>query len=145
MAKVIHLLFLGFIVIAVANSFSLSRKLNLEQKGRAPGMDERTSKHITFLKDKFQFLKKKSEILDKNVETNDKLLYVTRSDNFEEALFLIDYLNDRLLEFEDTNTESRDVVLTDIGFYLKRLEDNLAIVERDLIVLDSKGKRVSKR
>lgn len=119
-------------LLAIGNSFARYGAMNgLENSGRQPNVSEQIEERLDFFKEKFDFLRHKSIVLDKSVETNRKLRYLTQSDDFEEALFLIDYIGERFVSLQNGH-EANDVTVADIGFYLQRLEENLAIVERDL-------------
>lgn len=97
---------------------------------------------MEIFKEKYATLKQKSNLLDRSVETNEKLEYLTRSDDFEEALFLIDYLGERFSE--KASMPFGETALEDIDFYLQRLEDNLMIVERALAGMGAKDKTLAK-
>lgn len=123
-------------LLAIGNSFARYGSMRaVEESGRAPDVSEHIEEKLEFFKEKFDFLRHKSIVLDKSVETNRKLFYLTHSDDFEEALFLIDYLTERF-EAMNNGHEANEVTVADIGFYLQRLEENLVIVERDLKSMD---------
>lgn len=110
--------------------------------------EEKSEKRETYrsrmevFKAKYVSLKRKSGLLDRSVETNEKLEYLTRSDDFEEALFLIDYLGERFSE--KASMPFGETALEDMDFYLQRLEDNLIIVERALAGMEAKEKNLAK-
>tara|TARA_Y100000780_G_scaffold232596_1_gene269032 strand:+ start:178552 stop:178944 length:393 start_codon:yes stop_codon:yes gene_type:complete len=115
---------------AIANSGIKYERLSSVEESRIQKQEESSVELSTLLERKFDSLRHKSLLLDSSVDTNEKLRYLTHSDNFEEALFLIDYLQDRFKEIE--GNEEDGALIADIEFYLNRLEQNLDVVEKDL-------------
>lgn len=146
MTRIIYLLFLVLISVAITKTFvKYQDLLNSGDAQISNALEERVEEKILYLKEKFAYLHKKSELLDKSVETNEKLLYLTQSDNFEEALFLIDYLSERFEELFLTEGEEQEVAAADVAFYLQRLDENLALVEADLNKIGGSPFKVSQR
>lgn len=143
MSKFFVFFLTGVAAAALGKTFVKYQKVAL-----LSAQEEKTEKRETYrsrmqvFKDKYASLKHKSEILDRSVETNEKLEYLTRSDDFEEALFLIDYLGERFNE--KAPMPFGETALEDMEFYLQRLEDNLLIVERALAGLKAKDKTLAK-
>lgn len=138
MSKLLYFVFLGLTMVAVTKTFGKYQNLAyLEAQDSQTAVSPALEDQIDFFTKKYDYLKHKSIELDKSVETNEKLYYLTHSDNFEEALFLIDYLGDRFSELEISSSEQIEVAVADIGFYLQRLDENLSVVESDLKQLSS--------
>lgn len=146
MSRLLYFVFFGFALAAITNTFAKYQEIPLFAAAQAQeSPDQKLEAKVNELEDKFDYLKQKSIILDQSVDTNEKLRYLTHSDNFEEALFLIDYLTDRFNELDLSNIAYKDVAVADIGFYMDRLEENLEVVESDLRRLSVGRYRVSKK
>lgn len=146
MSRLFYLIFFTFTLVAITNSFAKYQNIPLFAEPTDRGqIDEKLENKIISLTDKFDFLRQKSVLLDNSVDTNGKLRYLTHSDNFEEALFLIDYLLERFEELDLSNVAYKEVAVSDISFYIKRLEENLEIVERDLRRLSINSYEVSQK
>tara|TARA_B100000212_G_C27135232_1_gene430893 strand:+ start:204 stop:614 length:411 start_codon:yes stop_codon:yes gene_type:complete len=130
MRKIIYVGMFSLMAFAIANSGIRYERLS-ELKGVTPGNQKLDveSEQAKLLK-RFDSLRHKSLLLDGSVDTNEKLRYLTHSDNFEEALFLIEYLQGRFNEFGPHNDNEASMV--DIEFYLERLAANLDVVEKEL-------------
>ncbi|MCO4756223.1 MAG: hypothetical protein KC478_17200 [Bacteriovoracaceae bacterium] len=132
MFKLFYLGFFGLMAFAIANTSAKFQHLN-KLDHRQEQVEGVGDKHrVEVLKNKFDLLRHKSLLLDNSVDTNDKLRYLTHSDNFEEALFLIEYLHDRFDELDLADSERREIAFEDIEFYIERLEQNLDVVQREL-------------
>ena len=145
MLRLLYFVFFAFTLVAITNSFAKYQNIPLFAQEQEEDFDEAISRKVQRLTDKFDFLRQKSVVLDQSVDTNQKLYYLTHSDNFEEALFLIDYLTDRFSELDLSNLSRQEVAVADIEFYIERLEENLEVVQNDLKRLSRLGYRVSKK
>lgn len=130
MRKIIYVGMFSLMAFAIANS-----GIRYERLAELDGVASKDQKldlksEQTRLVKRFDSLRHKSLLLDSSVDTNEKLRYLTHSDNFEEALFLIDYLQERFNEFGPQN--DNEASLVDIEFYLERLAANLDVVEKEL-------------
>lgn len=158
MSKVFYLVIVSFTAITLTKTFAKYKEITLQDESfrlkTELNQSQNTFRKFSSFENKFKYLKDKSAKLDRSVETNDKLYYLTHSDNFEEALFLIDYLGERFVDIKNLQVKRAELgvsdridpsEIVDIDFYLHRLDQNLSIVERDLQRLGTDRYEVSQR
>lgn len=137
MSRFLGVFIAALAAIAAAKSFGKYRNIVLTAgPGAAVFAPRPENGKLRDFIEKYGKLKLKTARLDRSVETNEKLRYLVHSDNFEEALFLIDYLGERFMRDLPSKSAAE---LDDLRFYLKRLDQNLAVVESALKRIDDRA------